>query len=980
VLILLAQFIPALATAVGAEGSDGRLIILQTYGGGGPNQNATPVSHSFVEVYNPSDEAVDLNGWKIVYHDERVPAEPIDWEADLSDTSLMLESRASFLIRGQELTALVAPAYTIGEFDLSLPDYWLDNRAYSVKLIDPQGDVINEMAGTVPNKHTALRRVGFAADGAVEIDYRTAQGMTSERLEEVRPRSLADGQWGELGGTNAPVVDLKSPVLINQVYGRLTDGAVSHGFIELYNRSADPVDLGAYSLQYAENGDAWQKLDLSGTLPPYHSFLVRCLPGNNDGNHRYQIDKCDTDWSIDISNRCFKVALVGNQELLTVKEPTVDDGVLDLVGAYNSASDPWDWAAGIPVAGISKQKAARRVLFANTGNNSADFETPDYRVPPSGVSNEALTQIRPRWTGDGEWGIYNGNITGLQELWFAGSAEAAASYSDGRKATDMIGWQRIGGRYTLVVPQSADMSGLRIFYDAGGPVTVNGRSLVYGQATDAFAAGGNFTLSCGGRNYPITVIKTSAIPSMFISTESGNLNYVHADKANREPGRIMLIEADGKTVAYNGTLDRINGRGNATWTKPKKPYNIKLTRSVPLLGMMNYDKWSLLANHYDSAQIRNQISYDLANEVGIEFTSRMKPVDLYINNEYMGLYSLVERREVGGTVKITDLEKATERANNGADLSSFPRVGPNGFAFNTYKYFNIPNDPADITGGYLMEYDFGGRYSNELSGFVTSRGQAVTLATPEYATKRQIEYIRAFVQDMEDAIYSSNGYNAKGKHYSDYIDEVSFAKMYLVQEYTMNQDAAVGSFFLYKESDLIGDGKIHAAPVWDMDQTFANVDSKDYVNLRNPRAWFVNQGRMSDNGWTPHILAALCQHDRFVQTANAQWKTVFSPVVGKIFDPNYTAPTRILDSAGTYADTVRDSANINNTIWGFSNFDRDVASVINFAQRRADFMNADWKFPSPADGKPRTIFAWWQYIWKLIESFFKRLMPSWLSF
>lgn len=71
------------------------------------------------------------------------------------------------------------------------------------------------------------------------------------------------------------------------------------------------------------------------------------------------------------------------------------------------------------------------------------------------------------------------------------------------------------------------------------------------------------------------------------------------------------------------------------------------------------------------------------------------------------------------------------------------------------------------------------------SGFVTSRGQAVEIDGPEYASKEQILYIRNFVQETEDAIYSETGYNSKGKHYSDYIDADSLITAYLVQEISM---------------------------------------------------------------------------------------------------------------------------------------------------------------------------------------------------
>lgn len=65
----------------------------------------------------------------------------------------------------------------------------------------------------------------------------------------------------------------------------------------------------------------------------------------------------------------------------------------------------------------------------------------------------------------------------------------------------------------------------------------------------------------------------------------------------------------------------------------------------------------------------------------------------------------------------------------------------------------------------------------------------------------------------------NDGYttDSKGERHalSDYIDIESLARMYLLQEFSMNLDSGITSFYLYKDSDLTGDGKLHAAPVWD---------------------------------------------------------------------------------------------------------------------------------------------------------------------
>ena len=88
-------------------------------------------------------------------------------------------------------------------------------------------------------------------------------------------------------------------------------------------------------------------------------------------------------------------------------------------------------------------------------------------------------------------------------------------------------------------------------------------------------------------------------------------------------------------------------------------------------------------------------------------------MDVYINREYRGVYTVCESVEVGeGRVEIDDLDKANEKANPGLDLETLLNVGtgPNGAVQGgrppgSRKRIDIPNDPADISGGYLPEFE-----------------------------------------------------------------------------------------------------------------------------------------------------------------------------------------------------------------------------------------------------------------------------------
>ena len=126
---------------------------------------------------------------------------------------------------------------------------------------------------------------------------------------------------------------------------------------------------------------------------------------------------------------------------------------------------------------------------------------------------------------------------------------------------------------------------------------------------------------------------------------------------------------------------------------------------------------------------------------------------------------------------------------------------------------------------------------------------------------------------MEDALLAADGYNIKGKHYSDYLDVESAAKMYLFQEYIKNMDAGLSSCYFYKD---VGE-KIVAAPVWDLDSAFGRVTERSGVPMDDPKGMWVQDGLVEENGAGKRtIFALLCQHDDFKIEVKKQWEKYFS--------------------------------------------------------------------------------------------------------
>ena len=433
--------------------------------------------------------------------------------------------------------------------------------------------------------------------------------------------------------------------------------------------------------------------------------------------------------------------------------------------------------------------------------------------------------------------------------------------------------------YYLLLPSNADRSSLTVWFNATADIFCGETKLENGKPTSVFAEGTDFTLTCGNAAYPVKVIKASATGAIYVNTESGKMDAIHADKEHKESGTILIIDKDGN-VQYEGDLDYIKGRGNSTWNHEKKPYNIKLDSKADLFGMGKHKSWCLLANATDASMIRNQLAYDLARKLGIMTTSETFQTELYANGEYMGLYLITEKVDIGeNRIDIYDLEGETEDVND-KDLDEYKRAGDyNTTLPNTKKYVSIPNDPKDITGGYLLELEKLYRYPDEISGFVTNRHQAVVVKTPEYASKNQVKYISGYYQEFENALYSQTGYNSLGKHYSEYIDVDSLARMYIMLEFTASFDSCSSSFYLYKDKG----GKLVAGPCWDYDNSLGRVQPNalinDVENVGDPTLLYAQTCRIGNHAKNSYsLIAQAFNHIDFQKTVEKIWREEFAVI------------------------------------------------------------------------------------------------------
>ena len=561
------------------------------------------------------------------------------------------------------------------------------------------------------------------------------------------------------------------------------------------------------------------------------------------------------------------------------------------------------------------------------------------------ITPDRLTVV----TGNGVVG-YNGaagRVSGIASASESASAGAlrsfgVAPFGGTAKDSDIVRWWAADEngeedavedaekmRY-LFLPADTDLTSAKIYYSAEGTAEVDGIEVIYGQSASALTEG-RHTITCGGRDYPLTVCISRGLPALFIVTGSGSVDYIHENKANSEPGSVRIY--DSGELILDKDLSRIKIRGNTSTIGPKMSYAIRFKKKTDLFGMGNAVNWTLLSNRLDYSLLHNECAWELAAGMGLYYSSDHRFTDLYINGNYMGNYCLCEKVEDGpDRIAIRDLEKENEDANRGTDLDSLPVTGSGedgevlpGTEKDSAKWVELPEEPEDVSGGYLLEFELAGRYNEDLCGFVAKNGQPVVINQPKHAGRRETQYIRSFVNEALEALYSADGRNEAGKHYSEYFDLDSFVNMYILQELASNVDAGQSSLYLVKDS-----GKLVFSPVWDMDLAFGAYVERFEVNILDPDIWWTNSISYPD----PTIFTAAYRHEDFREAVRLRWAQLLEDDV----------ITQVLSKAHSLSQELSASGGINILRW-LTGVTADEAGerYSNSVKRCEDFLDARTK-------------------------------------
>jgi hypothetical protein len=397
---------------------------------------------------------------------------------------------------------------------------------------------------------------------------------------------------------------------------------------------------------------------------------------------------------------------------------------------------------------------------------------------------------------------------------------------------DIVFTKQNDNSFSAAVVNEVSLSAIKASFDYDGAAEMNGIVMVSGQTKATFAD--EFIIKFDGKQVVFRISRYNAIPTIHINTENGQpitskTEYVRC-----------FIRINAKNMFEDFSTGEnnpaeIRGRGNSTWKYyNKKPYRIKLPVKTPLLGMGAAKSWVLLANYRDPTNFMNAVAFDMARYMEMPYTNSNRFVDVYLNNNYVGMYQLTEQIQQGENR--VNIDEATGVLLN-LDLDDGPYYSPGtGDNFNSMVY-NLP----------------------------------VAIKYPEdNITPTQLEAIKTDFAELEQLVK-----NRDMNGLAERLDINSMIDFLIIQELTRNVElVSPRSMYLYKDADNI----YHFGPVWDFDGGFAF----DWASMTNGHGFFGSQSSLMGKtnpsvhpntayNYIPGFFVNLFGNAQFVSAYKTRW-------------------------------------------------------------------------------------------------------------
>ena len=429
----------------------------------------------------------------------------------------------------------------------------------------------------------------------------------------------------------------------------------------------------------------------------------------------------------------------------------------------------------------------------------------------------------------------------------------------------------MGPEITVCVPKGTSLKSMTpVFEHTGATVEMFGKPIISGKTAANFSSPLTMTVFSTDEEssmYTIKVVEYD-LPVVYVSTPD-HTPIVDRDNWIAESS-FIIQQTDGTLVDYG--YASIKGRGNASWSRPKKSYSIKLAvkpKELGVLGLPGHKRWCMIAVQW--GYLGNSIGYELARRAeSYAWQPHGRHVEFVLNGTHIGTYVLAEQIRID---------------KNRVDIKSL-------------KPEDIGEDK--ISGGYLLTYD---RTFNDPNKFKSKYfNMPVMIKDPDDddLVPAQFTWIQNYINEMEAAM--SDDTRFARRDYLNYLDIDTYIDMWFVWELAGKTGSHDGADFAHPNSVWFfkdRGGKLKAGPCWDFDS---------YL--------FSNQKLLCNEG---QYYGRLFQDPAFRARVKEKWPVFRASVEGK---GRYKTPiTEFIDSCYNH---VKYSAARNQKMWTWTMYKLDT--------------------------------------------------------
>ena len=330
------------------------------------------------------------------------------------------------------------------------------------------------------------------------------------------------------------------------------------------------------------------------------------------------------------------------------------------------------------------------------------------------------------------------------------------------------------------------------------------------------------------------------------------------------------------TGAEDNLLDvggEIRLRGNSTYSYEKKPYRIRLYQKHSLMGLEKAKSWVLLADYLDPSTLHNYAALSLAaTSENFDFVPTPYKVNLYLNGEYRGVYTLCEQvQEQEGRL---GLEFEIKRSMT--DLSDYNflicmnyNAPEKAGAEEGVTYFYLPN----VQRYFELEYPTREDFASE-------------------------EQFRKFFSALEDYMYETADafLNANRSYLNKNVNVDSLIDLYIVDRIMGERDHHWKSVFMYYKG-AEGDPTLSFGPPWDYDFCMYT----QWTSQPNEEFDLTNEFNPAEAAF---FYRPLFQNTYYVRKVEARYQSHFSEAL-----------TEVIAKVEAQAAAMEESLQLNQDTW-----------------------------------------------------------------